>query len=330
MIAIKDIAKELNVSTSTVYKSFRGAKDISEITKQTILTAAQKLGYTEKPPRSSACRQRVGIFLLKKDRTMGYGHFVRSVITGFRQEAEPKLWQTFEIPVPIDSGRKFDYEGYLKSYRCSAGFLLSNRLDESLLLQLEKTEMPTAILNNTVYNKKIACVGINDSQEIYIAVRHLADLGHKHIALICEESIAGVAEKRILNFEMVMKRCGLCIERNLIFQQNGSLTKDFVEQLLKSGATAVICADNWIAHSLTVELYRRNIRIPERISVVGLGDIPIARYTLPPLTTVRKNGIEIGKSACVAIEQILLQNYVNCMLTTPELIVRESTGRLQD
>ncbi|HEX3017594.1 MAG TPA: LacI family DNA-binding transcriptional regulator, partial [Caproicibacter sp.] len=327
---VKDIAKELNVSTSTVYKSFRGAGDINELTKQTILTAAQKLGYIEKPLRSSACRQRVGIFLLKKDRTMGYDHFVRSVITGFQQEAEPKLWQTLEVPVQIDSGKKFDYEGYLKSYRCSAGFLVSNSLDESLLLQLEKTERPTAILNNTVYNKKIACVGINDSQEIYIAVRHLADLGHKLIALICEKYVAGVTEKQILNFQMVMKRCGLCMEKNLIFQPSGSLTKDFVEQLMKSGATAVICANDWIAHDLTTELYRRNIRIPERISVVGLGDIPIARYTLPLLTTVRKNGIEVGKSACVAIEQILLQNYVNCILTTPELIVRESTGRLQD
>lgn len=326
MIAIKDIAKELNISTSTVYKSFRGAGDISQLTRQTVLTAAEKMGYIEKTPRSSAYRQRVGIFLLKRGRTIEYDHFVRSVIKGFRQEAKPKLWQTLEVPVQIDSGKMFDYEQYLKSYRCSAGFLLSSSLDENLTLQLENTEKPTVILNNTMYNKKIACVGVNDSQEMYLAVKHLAKLEHKRIALIYENSTPGVTEKQILNFKTVIKRCGLCMEQNLLFQHSDSRIKEFTGQLLRSGATAVICANDWIAYDLCVELYRRNIRIPGRISVIGLGDNPIARYTLPTLTTVRRNGIEVGKSACVAIEQILMQNYVNCMLTAPELIVRESTG----
>jgi len=68
------------------------------------------------------------------------------------------------------------------------------------------------------------------------------------------------------------------------------------------------------------------LRVPADISVIGFDDIPLARYTTPPLTTIKQNRLTIGKSVCLAMEQVMEGNSISRLLLLPELVVRESTG----
>jgi len=74
------------------------------------------------------------------------------------------------------------------------------------------------------------------------------------------------------------------------------------------------------------ELAKLDLRVPRDISVTGFDDIPIARYSTPPLTTIRQDRLNIGKSACIALEQVMEGMAISRLLLAPELIVRESTG----
>jgi LacI family transcriptional regulator len=99
-----------------------------------------------------------------------------------------------------------------------------------------------------------------------------------------------------------------------------------VKGFVEGGATAIVCASDVIAHGVLMELNKLDLRVPQDISVVGFDDMPLAKYTVPPLTTIRQDRLSVGKSACIAMEQIMDGIAVSRLLLTPELIVRESTG----
>ena len=72
------------------------------------------------------------------------------------------------------------------------------------------------------------------------------------------------------------------------------------------------------------------IRVPEDLSVVGFDDIPLSRYTSPPLTTVRQNRTELGKSAFYALTSLMNSVPISTLLLHAELIVRQSSGQAPD
>lgn len=94
--------------------------------------------------------------------------------------------------------------------------------------------------------------------------------------------------------------------------------------ILDAGCTAIVCSHDLLAHSAMIHCAQMGYRVPEDISIVGFDDIPICRYTLPPLTTVRQDRINIGKSAFYAMLNQLNNVHVTSLLLHPELIERAS------
>lgn len=76
-------------------------------------------------------------------------------------------------------------------------------------------------------------------------------------------------------------------------------------------------------------LHRRNLRVPDDVSLVGFDDLIMARYAMPPLTTVRQSVYEIGVEAATAMLEMLRGGKPRAELPAPELVVRESTRRMQ-
>ncbi len=329
MITVKDIAKVLNVSASTIYKSFLGESDISQSTRRMILDMAGKMGYQGKYKLNFACRLRIGVFLSKTDCINSDSSFIHDVISGFYQEADSRQWKTFLIPIQNGPDSKFNYGQCLRSHHCSAGFFLGSILQEyTVKQQMEKVEKPTVLLDCTIPCKNTACVGTNSWKEIYYAVKHLTGLGHKRIAMFGQKGADGDWEQKIYDFRFHMRRCGIPEQTISVFQVENGSCGSLVSQLLQSGFTAVICSDGQITHDVLAEFYRRNVRVPGQISVVGLGDIPLAKYMIPPLTTVQKDGFGIGINACIAIDQMNHGNCIDDIQIAPRLTIRESTGIL--
>ena len=317
----------LNVSTSTIYKSFLGESDISQSTRQMVLDMAWEMGYQGKHKMNVACQLRVGVFLSKMDCVKNDNSFIHDVISGFNQKANSKQWETFLIPIQNGSGKKFSYEQYLRSHRCSAGFFLGSILQEyTVKQQMENAENPTALLDCTIPCKNTVCVGTSSWKEIYYAVKHLTGLGHKRIALFGQKCADEDWKQKIYDLRFHMKKCGISEQTISIFQVENQSCGSLINQLLQSGFTAVICSDGQITHDVLEELYRRKVRVPDQISVVGLGDIPLAKYMIPTLTTVQKDGFSIGINACIAIDQMINGNFIDDIQIAPCLTIRESTG----
>ncbi|MVB12689.1 HTH-type transcriptional repressor CytR [Caprobacter fermentans] len=328
MATIKDIANELNLSVSTVSKGLSGASDVSNKTRQLILNTALKMGYIPKQNRAGADPTRICVFI----ENMGYERieqFGYDIIVGFKLEAAAKKWDVSIVPLAMNQESEYNYDDYMTANHYAAGFLLGFTLHNDFIAQMQKTKIPTVLLDNVVYNKNVACVGVDNQQGIFHVVEHLAELGHRNIAMLNGETISRVSQERLDGFRMGMEKCGLTVREELV--AHGDYMADcadkFVGYFIREGATAIVCASDLLAHGVLRELYRMGLRVPDDVSVAGFDDLPLASYTTPSLTTIRQNRLAIGKNVCMVMEQIMNGNHVNRLLLMPELVVRESTGK---
>lgn len=328
MTTIRDIANKLNLSISTVSKGLNGASDISDETRRLVMDTALKMGYTPKQARMNVGSTKVCVFI----ENMGYERveqFGYDIIVGFKLAATAKHWDVSIVPTALYKGNAIQYDEYMHLNHYSAGFLLGFLLHDNFLKQLAKTTVPTVLLDNVIYNKKVACLGVDNQQGIFCAVQHLAELGHTSIAMLNGESGSRVSSERLNGFRLGMAHFKLPVNEKLIAHGDykADCAKKFVSRFVDAGATAIICASDTIAHGVLRELHHMGMHVPDDMSVVGFDDLPIAAYATPPLTTVRQDRIAIGKNVCLLMEQLIQGNCINRMLLIPELVVRESTGK---
>ena len=92
--------------------------------------------------------------------------------------------------------------------------------------------------------------------------------------------------------------------------------------------TAIICCQDTLANAALIQCQQLGYRIPEDISIIGFDDIPIAAYTSPPLTTVRQDRLELGKSGFFALSSLLNSISISTFLLHAQLIERKSTGEV--
>lgn len=327
MATIKDIANELHLSVSTISKGLSGASDVSDKTRQLILNTAMKVGYVPKQNRAGADPTKVCVFI----ENMGYERieqFGYDIIVGFKLEAAAKNWDVSIVPLAMNQESEYNYDDYMTANHYAAGFLLGFTLHNDFITQMRKTRIPTVLLDNVIYNKNVACVGVDNQQGIFYVVEHLARLGHRNIAMLNGETTSRVSQERLDGFRLGMEKCGLNVREELVAHGDymADCADQFVGYFIREGATAIVCASDLLAHGVLRELYRMDLRVPDDISVAGFDDLPLASYTTPSLTTIRQNRLAIGKNVCMVMDQIMNGNYVNRLLLMPELVVRESTG----
>ena len=96
--------------------------------------------------------------------------------------------------------------------------------------------------------------------------------------------------------------------------------------ILEAGATAVLCSYDEIAVSLMKRCRELKIRVPEQLAVIGFDDLPAAKRTVPPLTTIHQDRLQLGKTGFYALSCLMNQVSISTILLHPDLIVRGSTG----
>jgi len=93
--------------------------------------------------------------------------------------------------------------------------------------------------------------------------------------------------------------------------------------------TAVFAANDQTASGAMLALYRRGLKVPEDVSVVGFDDLAASAFTIPPLTTVHRSIDEIGEGAAEAIIDLIEQRTPRARVSSPKLAIRESTRPLR-
>ncbi|MDE7018665.1 MAG: LacI family transcriptional regulator, partial [Lachnospiraceae bacterium] len=187
----------------------------------------------------------------------------------------------------------------------------------------------TVLYDNQVkYNPAITQVGIDSDEGMDMAVSRLKELGHRKIGYLSTALGSYVYQVRYAAFFRSLRRNKLPVQRELggyEYRLSACLNKH-LPRLLDRGCTAVICSHDILAHMLLIHCAELNISVPKQLSVIGFDDLPLCQYTMPPLSTVRQNRTELGKSAFYALSSQIEQTPIGTLLLHAELVERESTG----
>lgn len=286
MITIKDIARELGLSVSTVGRALTDHPRIGRETKDRVRKAAERLDYVA---NNAARIMRGGssrlISLLVPDVMSGfYSMVAQSLSTSFESEG-------YHLTLSLtddDADREMQQIRDLMSAQI-AGIVIIPSADP----RRETAEMLRKIPHVQLL-RRIASLGdwfgLDDERAIHDSVDHLAELGHEKIAYI-GDNIFPTGKSRYKGFKRAMKEAGLKIDDTLVMlgPAEAEFGAEAVRKLVqrRKRPTAVITGSVLVTLGAAEQLAALDVKIPAQLSIVGFGDGPWQRWWGPGLTTLK-------------------------------------------
>ena len=324
MATLEDIARALGVSKSTVSKALNGAPDVSNAMRAAALEKAVEMGYIIPARRSAAKRIALFIMNMRCETPDDFGY---DIVVGFRKMAEPAGFQVDIIELTRAIQEENRYDAYMMKNRYCGGLFLGLSLLDPWIKEFETCKTPTVLYDNSVRgNPNVAQIAVDSFEGMQLTIAHLKELGHKKIGYLSSALQAYVYQQRYHAFFRAMDESGLPGSQSLAgsaYHISECLTHH-LPRLLEAGCTAIVCSHDNLAYSVLLHCRELGLRIPEDISIVGFDDMPLCRYARPPLTTVRQDRIDLGKSAFSALSALLSGIPLSTMLLRAELIERSS------
>lgn len=327
MPTMQDIAKAVGVSKGTVSKALSGAKDISETMRQTIMQKAIDMGYSRALRKANAPRIALFITNIEYEHPDDFGF---DLVAGFQKAAEPAGFVVDIIPLTIPMQLETHYDDYMaiKNY-CGGLFLGLSMMQDPWMSEFATCKTSTVLYDNHVSdNPKVTYIGTNNQEGMDLAISYLKSMGHTKIGYLSNELYAYIYQRRYYAFFQAMMECDLPADNSMVGSAHhvSECLTQHLPRLLKQGCTAIVCSHDILAHSVMIHCRELGLRVPEDISIVGFDDIPLCRYTLPPLTTIRQDRENLGRSALYALTSQMNNIYVSSLLLHAELIERASCG----
>lgn len=324
MATLDDIAQALGVSKSTVSKALSGAKDVSKAMRQSVLEKAVELGYSRGIRKSTAPRIAVFVINMNYRQPEDFGY---EIISGFRKAAEPAGYQVEIIELTREIQERSRYDEFMVYENYSGGLFLGLSLLDPWLKEFETCRTPTVLYDNRVSgNPNVTAVGVENVEAMKMGVLYLKSLGHNRIGYLSSALEAHIYQQRHSAFFQAMAECGLEAGPEMggtSFHISKCLS-EHLPRLLAQGCTAIMCSHDILAHSAMIHCREQGIRVPEDLSILGFDDIPLCRFTSPPLTTIRQNRSALGKSAFYAMSSLLNKVAISSLFLHPELVIRSS------
>jgi DNA-binding LacI/PurR family transcriptional regulator len=159
-----------------------------------------------------------------------------------------------------------------------------------------------------IKSTRVATLAVDYHRGVRQAVQHLAGLGHRNMAFISGPMHLHSSKARQLAFLESMREIGAPVKRSWLPEGNHRLEGGTacMKSILETGdvPTAVLCSNDVTAIGVLHALAASGLRVPQDMSVVGFDDIHMARFTVPPLTTIRMSPDDL---ASAAVESLIAQ-----------------------
>ena len=308
MVTIKDIAKEIGLSRSTVAGVLSGkAKQlrISDRSVEKVQKAAQELGYQRNEVARSIAIGKTHIigFLVPQ---VSSEHCTRTLEGVMQKAAEHEYFvkiikvdvtSTPEEIAAICSGQRFD--GVVCYNLSSADFV------EKLHLLLTRKKIPVAIAGGCYSINKAIHITPNNKQGGKLAFEHLFELGHRSFFVPFEYCRERWASDRFCGFQEAAKDADLKLKKEFVPRSNASF--NFTVENLKSifhgkeRPTAIFCLSDYTALQMLTGLSYIGFRVPDDISLVGYGNLSFTTECFPEITSIEEQLVFIGKRAVEAL-----------------------------
>jgi DNA-binding LacI/PurR family transcriptional regulator len=329
-VSIKDIARAMNISYSTVSRALNNSPRVKAETRQQIQQLAATMGYLPSAVARSLVTRRtntLGIVVTKitdlffaeviqgiEEAALSYGYSI--ILTNSAGQPEYEL-------AAIQSLRERRVDGIILVAACAS-------TESKQRLFSQPLETPIVIINN-VHQEHIGfSVETDNLQGGCIATQHLLDLGHRRIAYIAGPVSEWDSVERQQGYVQTLQAAGVVVDSALMIRGDNLPAGGFqaMHQLLAlpTPPSAIFCYNDVTALGAMRAAYSAGKSVPQDISIVGFDDISLAAYFEPPLTTVAQAKLEMGEKAVQMVLDLLAgQPVMEKSVLPSRLIVRASS-----
>ena len=330
-----DVAQLAGVSRSTVSFVLNDVDmQISEETRQRVLSAAAELGYAPDAAAQALVSRRtriIGLVLIRTPHHIDADIFLTQVLDGLIQTTQKHTLRLL-LDLVEEPSSQSTYLELIQSKRIDGLIISGPRTETAALRSLVEEGFPLVLMGQLPH-PDFCYVDVDNRAAARTAVEHLADLGHVRIACVTNAPPSYTAAiQRLQGYRDVLAAHGITYRDEMV--RHGDFTPDSgYEQMciLLDGPerpTAVFVASDVVAFGAMAAIRERGLRIPEDLAVVGFDDVPFARYASPPLTTAHLPAADLGRRAgemLIALISGAALTERHVLLET-SLIVRESSG----
>lgn len=326
-----DIAALAGVSESTVSRALAGNPLVAEKTRQLIAQLAKSHGYAVNPAARSLRRgntQTIAVMipLTHASRQHVSDAFFAEMLSSLAEALNERGYDLLFHRISADHG---DWIGApIQTRRADGVIIIGQSLEHEAMNRAALAGVPLVVWGAKLPNQHYVSVGVDNFQGGVLGTSHLLARGRRRIAFLGDTRVPEVMERR-RGYAQTLCDAGIDLDPGLELQiQFGAeeavqVLRDVVQA--GRGIDGVVAASDTLALSAIRELTHSGLNVPKDVSVVGFDDIPLASYTLPPLTTIRQ---EIAPGAILLVEKllaILAGEPVESEQMSPTLIVRGSS-----
>jgi len=328
VVTLEQVAQAAGVSPSTVSRILNGTATVSEAKQEAVQRAIRELGYRPNPVARG----------LAGGRTLSIGVVTQVISSPFYGEAllgiERELERSGYVPLFVSGNWHEDDERKalqtLLARRVDGVIVLAGSLGDEELIEVSRS-VPLVVVGRRLQQPRLFSFAFDSRTGARLATEHLIEQGHRRIVLITGDLMHDDAVERRQGYLDALAAAGIAPDPELIVpgdynEASGMLV---VNQLLDRHIrfSAIFASNDQMAFGAALALSRRNVRVPDDVSLVGFDDVIMARYTVPPLTTVRQSVYEIGAEAAIAMLAMLRGETPKARPPEPALVLRESTRR---
>jgi DNA-binding LacI/PurR family transcriptional regulator len=333
-VTLRDIAQRANVSPSTVSRVLNNYPFVDDVTRTAVMDAARELKYPVDEQRRALAVNRVALLLTRSpvdncaDGAIIGGELERLLAAGSQPVLAEhgltlRLQHTCMSP---DQALLYAHEPGV------AGLLISGGVvNRDFIRGLQAAGVPFVVAAAPVYPFAINCATFEYARGADSAVRHLAKTGRRRIGLVNGATITSTSEEKFRGYRYALAMQDLPFEQGQVVN-----TPDFdpedgyvgTQRLLAQSADldAILYAADHMALGGLRAIKESGRRVPDDLAVIGFMDYEIARFTDPPLTTVRTDMQKIGAVAARRLVMLIGKpdGEAWCISLPTQLIVRES------
>ena len=331
---IKDIARQLNISVSTVSRAIRNASDVNPETKKAVLTLVEEINYQPNQLALSLRNKQthtIGVIVPNLD-------YVLSMMVRGIDEVALEAGYTVMICQSNESfGREIVNTRRLLDSLVD-GFIISVSSETKTFDHFKKIQeknIPMVVFDRVTPALVAPSVRLDNEAGGFMATEHLLEQDYKRIAILAGPKNLGISNSRMDGYLSALKKHKIKRDDDLIIHCDFNQDYAFfaTQELLsmKKRPDAIFTISDRMAIGAMLAIKKKGLRMPEDIGLVGFNNEPVASLVTPQISSVDMSAFELGKAAAkLFIETMHHHEDMTSVenVLKPKLFIRESSKRM--
>lgn len=329
---IYDVSEKSGVSIATVSRVLNGSPNVSEATKNKVLSVMEELGYTPNVfARGLGLNTMNTIGIMCSDSS---DPFLANAVYYLEQNLRKNGYDSFLCCTGYELATKQKYLQLLLGKRVDAvilvgsNFLEQNAADNDYIIEAAKS-VPVMLINGYLSHPNVYCTVCDDYQAVYDATSALIKSGSKNVLYVyTTRSFSGL--QKLSGYKDAVSSYGLTLNDSLILQTDGDIertTEAIASVYGKVRFDAVLTSEDKMAVSAIKFAKRNGIGIPDKIQVIGYNNSILSKCTDPEITSVDNHVEALSLATVTNLMRVLEKNDVpNKTTLSNDLIKRGTTS----